>query len=102
MPFERRAEPRSDKLRNYRIEIKFIGEPVYQFRVRDVSTRGAGILVKDDSAFLNMVEVGQILDVNFISPRGSDPSGFYKAEIKHISDLAEGRYKGHRLVVMVK
>ena len=97
-PLERRSEPRSDKLRNYRIEIKFVGEPVYQFRVRDVSTRGAGILVKADSAFLNMVEVGQILEVNFISPRGSAPSGFYKAEIEHISDLDQGRYKGHRLV----
>jgi len=95
---ERRSEPRSDKLRDYRIEIKFVGEPVYQFRVRDVSTKGAGILVKDDSAFLKLIEVGQILEVNFISPMGSAPNGFYEAEVEHISDLDEGRSKGHRLV----
>ena len=68
MPVERRSEPRSDKLRNYRIEIKFVGEPVHLFRGRDVSTRGAGILVKDDSAFLNMVAVGQTLEGNELIP----------------------------------
>jgi hypothetical protein len=65
---EKRSEPRRAKLRRYRIEIKFAGEPIYQFRVINVSTKGAGILIKDDSAFLNMIEVGQIVDVNFISP----------------------------------
>ena len=98
MPVERRSEPRSDKLRNYRIEIKFVGEPVYQLRVRDVSSKGADILVKNDSAFLDMIEVGQILEVNFLSPKGSAPNGLYRAEIEHISNPPEGRYNGHRLV----
>lgn len=98
MPFERRTTPRSTRLRNYRIEIKLVGEPVYQFRVRDVSLKGAGILVKDDSAFLAMIEVGQVLEVNFISPRGSEPAGYFRAEIKHISNLKQSRYQGHRLI----
>lgn len=95
---DRRSETRSTRLRNYRIEIKFVGEPVYQFRVREISSNGAGILVKDDSGFLDLIEVGQVMQVNFISPRGSKPAGFYKAEIKHISRLDQGRYKGHRLI----
>jgi len=98
MPSERRATARSTRLRNHRIEIKFVGEPVYQFKVRDVSPKGAGILVKDDSAFLTMIEVGRILEVNFISPRGSEPTGFFKAEIRHISRLKKSRYKGHRVI----
>ena len=98
MPSERRATARSTRLRNHRIEIKFVGEPVYQFKVRDVSPKGAGILVKDDSAFLTMIEVGRILEVNFISPRGSEPAGFFKAEIKHISHLKKSRYKGHLVI----
>jgi hypothetical protein len=49
-----------------------VGEPIYQFRVINVSTKGAGILIQDDSAFLNMIEVGQIVDVNCI---GSKESG---------------------------
>ncbi len=95
---EKRADARSTKLRNYRIEIKFVGEPIYQFRVINVSTKGAGLLIKDDSAFLKMIEPGQIVDVDFISPEGSDPSGLYKAEIKHITKLDMQEHKGHRLV----
>jgi hypothetical protein len=95
---ERRSEPRRAKLKNYRIEIKFVGEPIYQFRVINVSTKGAGILIKDDSAFLNMIEVGQIVDVDFISPEGANPSGPYKAEIRHITELDMQKYKGHKLV----
>ena len=97
-PKEKRADARSTKLRNYRIEIKFVGEPIYQFRVINVTTKGAGLLIKDDSAFLKMIEVGQIVDVDFISPEGSDPSGIYKAKIKHITELDKHEYKGHRLV----
>ncbi len=83
---DKRAGARSTKLWNYRIEIKFVGEPIYQFRIINVTTKGAGLLIKDDSAFLKMIEVGQIVDVDFISPEGSDPSGLYKAEIKHITN----------------
>ena len=95
---ENRAELRTSELKNYRIEIKFIGKPIYQFRVTDVSTKGASILIKEDSDFLDMIEVGQIVDVNFISPEGYDLSGMYRAKIKHITKLNDGRYKGHLLV----
>ena len=95
---EKRSVPRRAKLRNYRIEIKFVGEPIYQFRVINVTTKGAGILIKDDSAFLNLIEVGQIVDVNFISPEDSSPSGMYTAEIKHITKLDSKERQGQRLV----
>ena len=95
---ERRARPRRTVLRNYRIEIKLIGAPIYQFRVRDVSSDGAGILIKEDSKFLNLIEVGQIVDTEFISPEGTDPAGNYKAEIRHITKPNEGKHKGHYLV----
>ena len=95
---EKRSEPRRSKLRNYRIEIKFVGHPIYQFRVIDVTAEGAGLLIKDDSAFLKMIEVGQILEANFISPKGMAPAGLYKAEIKHITKLDKQEHKGHQLV----
>ena len=95
---EKRLESRRAKLKNYRIEIKFVGEPIYQFRVIDVTTKGAGILIKDDSAFLDMIKVGQIIDVNFISPEASSPAGIYTAEIKHITKPANKENQGHRLV----
>ena len=95
---ERRARSRRTVLRNYRIEIKLIGAPIYQFRVQDVSTDGAGILIKEDSKFLSMIEVGQIVDTDFISPDGTDPTGNYKAEIRHITKPNNGKNKGHFLV----
>ena len=95
---EKRSEPRQTKLRNYRIEIKFVGEPIYQFRVINVTTKGAGLLIKDDSAFLKMIEEGQIVEADFISPEGTAPSGIYKAEIKHITKLDMQAHRGHQLV----
>ena len=81
---EKRSEPRRAKLNNYRIEIKLVGKPIYQFRVINVTAKGAGLLIKDDSAFLKMIEVGQIMNVDFISPRGIAPSGTYRAKIRSL------------------
>ena len=95
---EKRSESRRAKLRNYRIEIKFVGKPIYQFRVINVSAKGAGLLVKNDSAFLEMIEVGQIVEADFISPEGTTPSGLYEAEIKHVTKLDGQEHRGHHLV----
>jgi hypothetical protein len=95
---ERRSELRRAKLRNYRIEIKFVGKPIYQFRVINVTAKSAGLLIKDNSAFLKMIEVGQIVEADFISPEGTPPSGLYKAEIKHITKLDMQEHRGHHLV----
>jgi hypothetical protein len=95
---EKRAEPRRTRLRNYRIEIKLVGMPIYQFRVTDVSSKGAGILIKEDSDFLNMIQVNQTVDVKFISPLGTAPSGNYRVDIKHISKPDKGINAGHCLV----
>jgi len=95
---EKRVEPRRTQLRNHRVEIKLVGEPIYQFRVTDVSSKGAGILIKEDSDFLNLISLDQTIDVDFISPKGSAPSGKYKAEIKHITRPAKGKNEGHLLV----
>ncbi len=95
---ERRAKTRRTQLRNYRVEIKLIGEPIYQFRVQDVSSNGAGILIKEDSKFLSLIEVGQIVDADFISPDGTDPTGNDRAEIRHITKPSKGKNEGHCLV----
>ena len=95
---ERRTEPRRTQLRNYRVEIRLLAQPIYQFRVTDVSPEGAGLLVKEDSAFLNLIEIGQVVDSDFLSPKGTNPAGMYKAEIKHISNPVKGRNQGHRIV----
>jgi len=96
---ERRTEPRSTQPPSHRVEIKFPSVPVYQLKVRDVSPNGAGIIVRADSKFLTMVQIGQELNVNFLAPADAATlSGHHKLRIKHISELEKGRFKGHRVV----
>jgi hypothetical protein len=95
---EKRVEPRAAGFKNYRIEIKLAGTPIYQFKVNDVSIQGAGLLINEDSKFLEMIDVGQTVEANFISPHGANPTGMYRVEIIHISRMDKGRYKKFRLI----
>ena len=80
------------------MEIKLVGEPIYQFKVTDISPQGVGLVVNKTSRFLKLAKVGQVLDVHFLSPRGTEPNGGYKVEIRHITDTDQGQYKGVRRV----
>jgi len=96
---ERRAEPRATKLSDHRAEFKFAGVPVYQLKVRDLSDKGAGVVVKADSNFLAMIAVGQKLKMKLLSPvEAKSPLGHYMSRIEHISELESGRFKGHLVV----
>lgn len=95
---EKRLEPRSATLQNHRAEVKFVGEPIYQFKVTDVSAQGAGLLINPDSRFLKIIQPDQIIEINFISPQGEQPEGLYKAQVKHISEMDKGKYRGLRRV----
>jgi hypothetical protein len=93
---ERRCEPRSTELSNQRAEFKLTYVPVYQFKVRDLSAKGAGIVVKADSNFMKMIQVGQELDVKMIPGTGS--SNYQRSRVAHVTELKEGRYRGHMVV----
>jgi len=96
---DKRLEPRATNLSNHRAEFKFTGVPVYQFKVRDLSAKGAGTVVRAESNFLKMIQVVQELNVKLITPgESAGPSGRYKAIIEHISELKEGRFRGHMVV----
>ncbi|UCF95485.1 MAG: hypothetical protein JSW39_15510, partial [Desulfobacterales bacterium] len=66
----------------------------------DISPTGAGIVVKEDSSLLGLLTVDRVLDVRFHADEQDRPGAVkqFKAEVKHISEIKEGRYKGHRLV----
>jgi hypothetical protein len=93
---ERRSEARTGMLSDHRAEFKFPGVPVYQFKVRDLSLTGAGVVVRPDSNFLDMIQVGQEVNMNLLTPRdSSSPSGHFKSRVEHVSELHKGRFKGH-------
>jgi hypothetical protein len=98
-PPDRRFDPRATKLSDHRAEFRFPGVPIYQLKVRDLSTKGAGIVSRADSKFLNMIRIGQELDVKLISlAEATGPTGDYRSRIEHISELKEGRFRGHMVV----
>lgn len=83
------------------VEFVFTGTPVYQLKAKDISETGIGVIVRPDSKFLTLIEVGQELTVRLISPRESrHKPGRYKTRISHITSLDEGKFKGHKLVAL--
>ncbi len=73
-------------------------DPIFQFRVRDISPSGMGILINSESKVLNYLKVGLVLQMKFNpeNPNGSPEK--MKTEIRHITLLESGRCKGQYLV----
>ena len=96
---ERRATPRRTQLSNHRAEFKFRGVPAYQLKVRDISEKGAGVVVKVGSDFLTLIQIGQEVSMKLLSPAdAASPAGNYLSRVQHISELERGRFKGHLVV----
>ncbi len=96
---EKRAEPRIPTDQFYSVEI-FITELSrrYQFKLRDISKTGIGIIVRDDSLVLEHLQVGKIMEMLYASPPRIAESELLKTRIEHISKCETGRYKGHHII----
>ena len=96
---EERSEPRLIPDQDCRVEFSISKEkPDYLFEIRDVSSSGLCIIVKDGSNILNHIKVGDILDMKYYHPKKSESPERIKTEIKHITIDDRGRYKGNYLV----
>jgi len=94
-----RSEPRTilDRYRSVEFSLSK-KDPIFQFRVRDISPSGMGILVNEGSKALKYLKVGQVLLMKYNpeNPGGSPEQ--METEIRHITLVADGRYRGHYLV----
>jgi hypothetical protein len=100
---ERRTENRIfDNLYHSVLISKREFELSYHFRLRNFSTKGMCILVREDSKIMEHLRVGEVLDMQFYPLKESDPIEYSKAEIKHISKDDGGRFPGHYLVGLNK
>jgi len=96
---ERRSEPRTLLDRYYSVEFAFNKQgPVYQFKLRNVSSTGLCILVRENSAVMQQLQVGDILDMRYCSPENPIPTQPVKTRIRHITQDERGRFKDHLLV----
>jgi hypothetical protein len=96
---EKRAEPRFPADQFYSVEIHIpdlAGR--YKFKLRDVSTSGMGIIVKDDSLLLGHLKIGNILKMLYSPTSRTAVPELLKTRIEHISKCESGRYKGHHIV----
>ena len=96
---EKRSELRNILDQYYSVEFSISSwEPVYLFKIRDVSSLGTGILVKENSAVLKHLNVGDVLDMKYNPAKSPDLPECVRTEIKHITKFDHGPYRGYYLV----
>jgi hypothetical protein len=97
----RRNRTRSKELTNPMAVIRSSGGPLYQLKVGDLSDEGAAIIVRPDSNFLQLIQVGEEVNVRMLLPRNysfKGPSGDCRSRVAHITEIQEGPFKGHMIV----
>ncbi|OQY45037.1 MAG: hypothetical protein B6240_09445 [Desulfobacteraceae bacterium 4572_87] len=96
---ESRSEPRNVQDQYNSVEFSISKQyPVFQFRIRDISPSGMGILLKSGSKALDYLKVGLVLDMKYNPKDSNGSSDKMKTEIRHITYLEDGRYRGQYLV----
>ena len=96
---DRRPESRTMLDRYYSVEFQLQDTGnVYQFKLRDMSSKGLGILVNKDSAVLKHLKVGDTVDMKYIPPESAGSSESLKTQIAHITQKDEEPFKGHFLI----
>jgi len=98
---DRRTRPRHPAMSEHMVEFVFPGVPVYQLKAKDISETGIGVIVRPDSKFLTLIQIGEEMKVKLLSPQESrHMQGVYRARIAHITALEEGKFKGHKVVAL--
>lgn len=72
--------------------------PVYMFKLRNISNNGLCILVKEDSAVLKRLKENDTLKMEYNLPESPGSSKFLKTRIREISNKNYGCFTGHSLV----
>ena len=73
-------------------------EMSYHFKLRDVSQCGMCILVKEDSAVLNFIHIGDMINMKYYQDEISFTPVIMKTKITHISKSSDGKFKNHIIV----
>jgi len=94
-------ESRSDSrnILNQYYSVQFVVNdrgPAYLFKLRDISSKGLCILVKEDSFVLDQLQVGDILNMEFNQPEPLNSSRSLKTQVT--SKYPHYHIAGHVLV----
>ena len=96
---EKRSEHRNILDKPYNVEID-LGRPIpaYQLKLRDISGHGSCILVQEDSSILKHLMVGQKLKMNYWTDIRTEPRGYFRAQVMHISKPKKDQFRNHYLI----
>ena len=99
-PGREKTSPSNEQRRSYySVEFTVAGlRTSYQFKIWNDSPKNMYVMVKEESAILEKLRVGDILNMKYYSHDESDPFKYHETTIPHISREKEGRLKGHYLV----
>ena len=96
---ERRSSPRRVLDRFYSVEFKIKDLLlVYHCKLRDVSSKGLCILIREDSPLFRTLKPGTLLEMRFYPLTGHEPPVPLTTRIAHITPQEQGRYRRHCLV----
>jgi hypothetical protein len=99
VPVERRSEARSPADRYYSVQFTVAGlKSHYQFKTWNISKKGLCILVKEDSAVLDHLTPGDVLEMTYYVSDAQGTLENLQTRIQHITRNDSGRFKGHYLV----
>jgi len=93
---EKRSEHRNIIDQPYSVEID-LGRsiPAFQLKLRDISGHGSCILVRENSSLLEHLMIGQNLKMKYWTDSITDPGGFFRAQVIHISKPDGEQFKDH-------
>ncbi len=92
---DKRSEIRQNVNRSCHAEIRLVGVPVYEVKMKDLSPKGVSIFVKEDSLLMNHLKTGRTIRIRYFLESRDRPSKMFEATIKHITMVKEGQFKGH-------
>jgi hypothetical protein len=96
---EKKADPEILKDLFYSVEFPVNGYKYnYQCKLRKNGFESIFVLVKENSAILNGLTVGNILKMKYYRTDSADPPESFDTEIKYITKNDSGRFKGHYLM----
>ena len=96
---EKRSEKRTIVDQYYSVDFSVENESLlYQFKIWDLSSKGMCLLIKEDSAAMKHIDIGDIVKMKYYKADSATPGKYLKTKIIHISKDEEGRFKGHHVV----
>jgi hypothetical protein len=70
----------------------------YQFKIWEKAPKAVSVLVKENSSLLQILKVGDLLNVKYYSSKSAYPSECQRTAVRHITRNDQGKLRGHYLV----